>query len=180
MMRSAFALLSGLSGILLPAAAIGAPASLTITQDMPLRFGTLVVFGGGSRTIRANGDSSNDGVYPVGLGGGGPAQFTVTYDRGDEPLREISVTFMFMLSSVAPMSQSGLSGSLGNFDSDLAGSTMLAPGRAVIQTMPMCITRICTTTFRIGARLDMTRASGSGPLVFALPVSAKLVAVQSL
>jgi Domain of unknown function (DUF4402) len=179
-MRKLFGLSFCLVSLLLTPAASCAPASLTITQDIPLRFGTLVVFGSGSRTVRANGDSSNDGVYLVGLGRGGPAQFTVTYDRGDEPLREINVTYMIVLGSAGPISQSGMSGSLSSFDSDLAGSTTLVPGRAVIQTMPMCITQTCTTTFRIGARLDIGRASGSAPFVLALPVSAKLVSVHSL
>jgi hypothetical protein len=163
-----------------PATINATSASLTISQDMPLRFGSIVVFGHGSRSVSANGETGNDQIYPVGINTSGPARFTVTYDRGSDPLREVSVTYLIMLGGVAPVNQSGLTGTLSRFDSDLPEASSILPGRGVVQTMPPCISQTCRSTFHIGAWLEVTQAKGGGTLSFSLPVSAKLVSVQGM
>jgi hypothetical protein len=164
----------------LPAAAYAAPAGLSIKQDMPLRFGNFVVFDRGGRTVSATGSVIDDNVFPVGRGGTGPAQFTVTYDRGSDDTREISISYVIQLGAISQFGKGGLSGTLSNFEIDVAGYGQLGTGRAVVQTIANCSSRICMATFHVGARLDLTRAGGSTALTIPLPISATLVSVQSL
>ncbi len=164
----------------LPAAAHGAPAGLTINQDMPLRFGNFVLFDRGARTVSATGSVTNDNVYPIGSSSTGPAQFTVTFDRGSDDTREISISYVIQLGAISQFGHGGLSGTLSNFDIDVPGSGQLGTGRAVVQTIANCSSRICMSTFHVGARIELMRAGGSSALTIPLPISATLVSVQSL
>ena len=165
--------------LLLPAgpAATAVPA-LSVTPDAALRFGTFVVPSSGSRTVSASGAVINEAIFPVASAPVGPSQFTVSYDRGNQESKPITVTFQVILSSVSPVTQTGVSGRLSRFDSDLPGAAVLVPGRVVTYTIANCTTRICAKTFRIGARIDVTRSSGGASLTIALPVIATLVSVE--
>lgn len=168
------------AALILPSPAHAAPASLTITPDQQLRFGSFVVITTGSRTISASGAVTNSGIFPVGGAPVGPAQFTVTYDRGNNSPQNLSVTFQLMLGSVSPVSQAGVTGSLAGFVSDFPGAAVLVPGQVFTYTMPSCPTRTCSKTFRIGARLDVTRTSGGAALTIALPMTATLISADRL
>ena len=85
-----------------------------------------------------------------------------------------------MLGSVSPVSQAGVTGSLAGFVSDFPGAAVLVPGQVFTYTMPSCPTRTCSKTFRIGARLDVTRTSGGAALTIALPMTATLIAADRL
>lgn len=161
-----------------PAAA--APEGLTVTADAQLRFGAFIVVSQGSRRVSANGTVTSDSIYPVGNAAVGPAQFTVTYDRGNNNHKPINVIFEVILAGVSPVNQSGLRGALSTFDSDLAGAGVLVPGRAYSVTIANCAARTCSKTFRIGARLDVTRSSGGGVLSIALPIIANLISSEKL
>ena len=164
----------------LPASAEAAPASLTVTPDTVLRFGNFVVITTGSRTISASGAVTNSGIFPVGSAPVGPAQFTVTYDRGNNNPQVLRVIFQLVLGSVSPVSQAGVTGTLSSFVSDLPGAAALVPGQVVTYTIPSCATRTCSMSFRIGARLDVSRASGGAALTIALPVTATLISADRL
>ena len=168
------------AALALPASAEAAPASLTVTPDTALRFGSFVVITTGSRTIGAGGAVTNSGIFPVGSAPVGPAQFTVTYDRGNNNPQVLSVTFQLMLGSVSPVSQAGVTGRLSGFVSDLPGAAVLVPGQVVTYTIPSCPARTCSKTFRVGARLDVSRASGGAVLNIALPVTATLISADRL
>ncbi len=161
-----------------PAAA--APASLTITQDTALRFGAFVVIASGSRTVGANGAVTNAAVFPVGSAPVGPAQFTVTYDRGNNNQKPIDIVFEVILPGVSPVSQAGVTGRLSGFDSDLAGAAVLVPGRAYRYIIANCVARTCSKTFKVGAKLDVARSSGGAVLTIALPMVANLILVDRL
>lgn len=163
-----------------PSPALAAPASLTITADTALRFGAFVVVASGSRTVSASGAVTNSGIFPVNTAPVGPGQFTVTYDRGNNSPQVLSVTFQLMLGSVAPVSQAGVTGALSGFVSDLPGAPVLIPGRMVTYTMPNCPNRTCSVTFRVGARIDVTRASGGAALTIVLPMTATLISAERL
>ena len=156
------------------------PASLTITADTALRFGAFVVVSAGSRAVSANGTVTNNGIFPINSAPTGPAQFTVTYDRGNNNPQPIDVTFQLLRSSVSPVSQAGVTGTLSAFGSDLPGAAVLVPGQAVTLSMPSCTARTCSMTFHAGARIDVTRASGGAALSIALPMIANLLSVQKL
>ena len=165
-------------GLTLPAPAPAAVPTLTVTADAALRFGTFVVPSSGSRTVSANGTVINEAILPVASAPVGASQFTVAYDRGNQDHKPITVTFQVVLGSVSPATLPGVSGRLSGFDSNLPGAGVLVPGRIVTQTIANCITRVCARTFRIGARLDVTRSSGGASLTIGLPVIATLISVE--
>jgi Domain of unknown function (DUF4402) len=178
--RLELALTLGVAALIAPVPAQAAPASLTVTPDTALRFGSFVVITTGSRTVSASGAVTNSGIFPVGTAPVGPAQFTVTYDRGNNSPQTLSVTFQLVLGSVAPVSQAGVSGTLSGFVSDLPGAAVLVPGQVITITIPSCATRTCSRTFRVGARLNVTRTSGGAALTIALPVTATLISADRL
>ncbi len=158
----------------------GAPESLSVSADTPLRFGAFVVISSGSRTVSASGTVTNVAIFPIASAPVGPAQFTVTYDRGNNSQRPLNIVFDVMLGQVSPVSQSGVTGVLSAFGSDLAGAAALVPGQVYTYTMANCVTRICSRSFRIGARIDVTRASGGAALTIQLPVIANLISSDKL
>jgi hypothetical protein len=160
--------------------AVAAPESLTVTADAQLRLGAFIVISQGSRRVSANGTVTNDSIYPVGNSPVGPAQFTVTYDRGNSSQRPLNIVFDVSLAGVSPVNQAGVRGTLSAFDSDLAGASALVPGRNYRVTLTNCITRTCSQTFRVGARLDVTRSSGGGVLTITLPIVANLISSDKL
>ena len=168
------------AALVLPATAFAAPAAVTITADTVLRFGNFVVITTGSRTVSASGAVTNSGIFPVGSAPVGPAQFTVTFDRGNNSPQAMTATIQVVLGTVSPVSQAGVTGALSGFVSDLPGAAVLVPGQVVTYTIPSCAVRTCSRTFRIGARLDVTRASGGAALTIALPVTATLISAEKL
>jgi Domain of unknown function (DUF4402) len=178
--RQAWAALLCAGALVAPGPVAAAPAALTITQDAALRFGAFVVITSGSRTVSANGAVTNTSVFPVGAAPVGPAQFTVTYDRGNNNVKPIEVIFEVILPGVSPVSQAGVTGTLSAFTSDLAGAAVMVPGRAYQYTIANCVTRTCSKTFRVGARLDVNRASGGAVLTIPVPMVANLISAERL
>jgi len=158
-------------------AARGATSALSLLAEQPLRFGTLVVTDSGARTVHASGEVSNDNILPMGYAGVGPAEFTLSYDRGTASTQPISVVVRIMLAAMPPLAQGGVTGALSQFETDLPGAEQLAPGRPVTVTIAHCATRVCTLGFHVGARLSITRTSGGGSLAIAPPLSASVVSV---
>lgn len=153
------------------------PASISVSADQPLRFGTFVVPAAGSRSITAEGMVTSNGILSIGSDPVGPAQFTITYDRGSESPRSISILVQVFLSGGQPITVQSVTGSLSSFDTDLPGTTSLAPGVPAIFTIADCTQRQCRQTFHVGARLDVTRSSAGASLIIPLPVTASVLAV---
>lgn len=90
---------------LLPAAllaaspAVAAAPSVTVNADQSLRFGSFFTDSAGSRTVAANGSVSGTAIIPVTGTSPGPAQFTITYDRGNNANTAYSLLVSVLLPS---------------------------------------------------------------------------------
>lgn len=170
-----------LLALLLARATLGlaaTPPSLDLMPQRDLRFGTVVVPEAGSRTVSASGTVTNEGIMPMGYGSARPAAFTLTYDRGAEENRPISITVEVVLSSIPPVSDSGVTGSLSSFDTDLGGGLVtLIPGQPITYTISNCTSRVCSVDFHVGARLTVTRSTGGANLSLYPPITARVLMV---
>lgn len=156
-----------------------APPALDLLPGRELRFGTVVVTDAGSRMVSASGAVTNDSIMPMGFASARPASFTIAYDRGSDENRPLSITIEIELSSIPPVSRSGVTGTLSDFDTDLGGGiTPLIPGQPVSYTITNCTTRICSTEFQVGARLSITRSTGGASLSLYPPITARIIAVK--
>jgi hypothetical protein len=151
-----------------PAANAATPASFTASADQPLRFGTMVTVGSGSRTVGADGSTSNASVFPLGDQASGPAQFTMTYARASGDHHAYQLIFQFSLPSVPNANVGGVRGSLSGFTTDLPGVSRLNPGQTAVYTMPNCVSATCSVTFHVGGTLSIQRTSGGASLNFPL------------
>lgn len=154
------------------------PASIIVTQDAPLRFGSFVVPSSGSRQVTASGMVTNQSIIDAHTGPTGPAQFTIAYDRGNQSRRMLDIQIEVVLFGVPQVTVGGVSARLSSFDTDIPGVSALTPGQAVTISLRNCITRVCSTTFHIGGRLDVTRSYGGAVITVPLPISATVVAVN--
>lgn len=144
------------------------PASFSAIANQPLNFGTIVTAGGGSRTVGADGSSSDNGVFPLGSGSSGPAQFTMTYTRASNDHSAYQLLFLFSLPNPGAVNVSGVQGNLTGFTTDLPGVPNLQPGQTATYILPNCVTTTCSVTFHVGATLNVTPASGRANLTFPL------------
>lgn len=162
----------------LPTPASAARPRLTVDPTRALSFGSFVVFSQGSRTVSATGDVTSVAVEPAGHDVAFPASFVVSYDRGNESRRPISLAIEVQLLNPQQVTAGGLVGSLSGFTTDLGGFAGITPGQVVTLAIDNCTTRICSRAFRIGARLDVQRNYGGGQVSIPLPVTAALVAID--
>lgn len=153
-----------------------AASVLLLVPDQALRFGSFVVAGSGSRTVSATGAVNNSNVLPVGGGSTGPAQFTLTYDRGASATGPITVAVLLTLSPPSNFGQNGLVATVSGFDTDLSGIPLLNPGQSILFTMRPCSTQICAQAFHVGGRIDVTQPGKGGTIAVPLNVTATLVA----
>lgn len=144
------------------------PASFVATADEPMRFGTLVSAGGGSRTVGTDGSTSSDGVLPLGDKTSSPAQFTMTYARASGDHTSYQLIFQFTLPRPATAVAGGAQGTLSDFTTDLPGVQRLQPGVPATYSLPNCVAATCSVTFHVGATLTVTPAQSGGSLTFPL------------
>ncbi|WP_295529801.1 DUF4402 domain-containing protein [Novosphingobium sp. Chol11] len=168
--------LIGLAGaaLLVPAAQAAAP-TISVRAEQDLRFGTFFTDTAGTRTVSATGAVTGTAIVPVGANTAGPAQFTITYDRGNNANRTYALQVQLIMTGVS-LKVGGVTGVLSSFDTDLPGVGTLLPGQAAVFTINGCRRQICTQTFRVGGRLDVTRANGGAALALALPLTVVLIA----
>jgi len=150
-----------------------------IVADTDLRFGQFVVFSTGSRTVTATGTVRDNAIFPVPSAPTGPAQFTVVYDRGNEGRKSLDLEIGVALLNVSPVEVNGVKGVLSAFETDLPGYANIAPGDEIRISIKNCQVRLCAKSFRVGARLDVQKSSGSAVLRIALPMTATLFSVES-
>ena len=171
-----------------PETARAGQETITLTPGNALRFGTFLLPSAGSREVTANGAVINNGVMPAPGDAVGPAEFTLLFDRGNNgnpmggggqanPQPGVIVVEVSLL-SVPPVTIPGITGALSNFTTNLPGAPTLQVGQIVPVTITNCFSRICSTTFRIGGKLSVSRTSGGGTLTFSLPLTATLVLVD--
>ncbi|MCP5386260.1 MAG: DUF4402 domain-containing protein [Novosphingobium sp.] len=182
LLRRPVANLTGVATALVAALAasncIAKVPQLTVTPQSDLRFGSLVVFGSGSRTVSANGNVLDSGIMSGDQGISGPARFTVSYDRGNESRRPLDVQIEVVLSNVSPINRDGTSARIATFDSDLPGGNQIQPGRPFTIRIPDCRQRVCSRSFAVGGRLDVTRNFGGADLRFPLVLDAVVISTR--
>ncbi len=167
-----------LQAIVQPVPASAKVPTLLISSDSDLRFGSFIVIGSGSRTVTAAGMVSDVSIVPAGRGDTGPARFTVSYDRGNESKRVLSLVIEVVLSSVPRIVRGGVSAQLGQFVSDIPGAASVQPGSPIVLTIPNCSARVCSRTFAIGGRLDVTSQFGGASFQIPLPIDAVIRSVD--
>ena len=159
-----------------PAPALAAPATVTVTADQALRFGSFFTDTTGSRTVTSAGSVSGTAIIPLTGSVPGPAQFTLTYDRGNNA----NVAYALLISVLVPGAASevngGVTGTISRFDTDLPGVGTLLPGQTAQVTLIGCRRRICSRTFRVGGTLQVARTSGGAQLAIPLPVVVTVLA----
>ncbi len=153
-----------------------APPSVSLTADQTLRFGSFFTDTTGSRTVSATGSVTGSAIVPLAGAAPGPAQFTFSYDRGNNA----SVTYSLLISVLVPSTASqvsgGVSGTIAQFDTDLPGVSSLLPGQSTQVTLVGCQRRICTRTFRVGGTLQVARSTGGADLAIPLPIVVTVLA----
>ncbi|OYW73561.1 MAG: hypothetical protein B7Z37_21035 [Verrucomicrobia bacterium 12-59-8] len=153
----------------------GQAATVSVSYDAPLRFGKFVVPVSGSRTVSTTGAVTDNGVYPIVSSTTGPAQFTVTYDRGNESSLPLTVLLQVQITGQAASSGS-VTGTISSFSTDIPGVLGLLPGSLASLTLTNCRTRRCATSVRVGGQLQVTRTSGGAELTVPILVTASVIA----
>lgn len=151
------------------------PAEVRISVERELAFGTFMIFGSGRRTIGANGIVTDESIVALEGTIPSPAQFTVTYDRGNENNHVLDVEIEVFVSTTPMVRIGGVEGRLSNYQTDLPGFGRVSSGQPLRILLPNCRTRTCSRTFRLGATLDVSRTFGGADLVIPIPIDAILI-----
>ncbi len=159
-----------------PGPALAAQPSVTVAADQLLRFGSFFTDTAGSRSVSANGTVSGTAIIPVTGASPGPAQFTITYDRGNNANTRYSLLISVSVPGSISQVSGGVTGTIARFDTDLPGIGTLLPGQTVQTTLIGCERRICTRTFRVGGTLQVNRTSGGAQLTIPLPIVVTVLA----
>lgn len=167
-------LCAGLAG--LPAPGMAASPTVTVTADQALRFGSFFTDTTGSRTVTSTGSVSSTSIVPVTGSLPGPAQFTLTYDRGNNANVAYALLISVLVPGTASQVSGGVTGTISRFDTDLPGVGTLLPGQTAQVTLIGCRRRICSRTFRVGGTLQVARTSGGAQLAIPVPVIVTVLA----
>lgn len=151
------------------------PAEVRISVDSELNFGTFMVFGSGRRSIGPNGIVVDEAIIALENTIPRPAQFTVTYDRGNESKHVLDIELELFISPTPGVTIGGVEGRLTNFETDLSGASRVTSGQPIRITLPNCRTRTCSQSFRLGATLNVTRSYGGAVLIIPIPVDAVII-----
>lgn len=168
----------GLAALLVPTLAGAEQPSVRITPQGDLRFGTFLVFGTGARTVSAAGTVTNVALIPVAGDAPAPARFTVSYDRGNNSSHVLNVELDVVISASPPVRIGGIDARLSALETTLPGALQVQAGRPIRVRMTGCRARVCSQSFQIGGRLDVTRQSGQASLSIPIPLEATVVSVE--
>jgi len=179
--RSVTALFSVLFSVLMllaPARAAAAPPELRIISETELEFGTFAVIGSGYRIVGPDGSIQSTGIFSMSSSDTSPARFTIRYDRGNNGRRRLNLRIQLILAPAPMVTQGNLVARLSNYRTDIPGAANVSPGQIVEVTIPNCRTRICSTSFRVGGRLDIQSNSGGGKIAIPIPAEIVLISVR--
>lgn len=163
-----------LAGLASPA--LAAAPSVTVNADQTLRFGTFFTDTTGTRTVSATGSVTGSAIIPLTGTAPGPAQFTLTYDRGNNANVAYSLLIAVLVPGTSSQVSGGVTGTIARFDTDLPGVSALLPGQTAQVTLVGCQRRICSRTFRVGGTLEVARTSGGAELAIPLPIVVTVLA----
>ena len=155
--------------------AFAEPAEVRISVESDLNFGTFMVFGSGRRAVNINGLVTDQNIVAMEGNLPAPAQFTVTYDRGNENKHVLDIEIELYINPPSNVRVGGVEGSLSALETDLPGAMRVTHGQPIRITMPNCRTRTCSRTFRVGGTLDVSRMYGGAYLVIPIPIDAVLI-----
>lgn len=153
-----------------------APVSVTVSADQALRFGSFFTDTTGTRSVSATGSVTGSAIIPLAGTAPGPAQFTFTYDRGNNANVAYSLLISVLVPGTASQVNGGVTGTIARFDTDLPGVTTLLPGQSAQVTLTGCQRRTCSRTFRVGGTLQVARTSGGADLAIPLPIVVTVLA----
>lgn len=156
--------LAGIGAASLPIEAAAKPPTIQITEQRNLRFGRIAVPQYGERIVGTDGSIRDTGVLSAGSADTGPASFLVTYDRGNESKKVLTIEVQLGISS-GEFATGGVQARLRNLTSDIPGYAMITEGQPVTIRLPNCQARTCRAEFAIGATLQVTNTSGGAEVV---------------
>ena len=163
---------------LLASPAQAAEPQVRVIATSELHFGTFMVFGSGARTVSATGAVSDSGVVSLEGRAPAPASFTISYDRGNESNHILNIVLDMVLSSPQLVRQGGVEARLSGYETNLPGALRIDAGRAIRLTISNCRTRVCTRTFQVGGRLDVSRRFGGASVVVPIPVDVTVISAE--
>ncbi len=111
-------------------------------------------------------------------GATGPAQFTLTYDRGNNGQVRLNIQLQLILLPAPVVTQQGVVARLTGYQTDLPGAARVAAGQPVLVSLPDCRQRLCTVSFRVGGRLDLERTSGGGRIDVPIPMTVSVLSIR--
>lgn len=173
--------IAGIFAALLALAALTAdpvvakPQEVRIRSQGKLSFGTFMVFGTGARSVSASGAVIDTAIVALDGGQPRPARFTVEYDRGNESKQVLEVTIELALSAPGSLRFGGVEARLSGFETDLPGYSRVAAGEIVTLRLTDCRARVCSRSFTVGGRLDVTRNFGGAMVEIPIIVDARIV-----
>ncbi len=153
-------------------------AQIRITSDANLRFGTFAVADRGYRIVSPAGAVQSSGVFSTASGDTAPARFTISYDRGNNSRRNLTLQIQLVMSAAPVITQQGIIARLSVYQTDLPGAASVQAGQIVNVTIPNCVQRVCSRSFNVGGRLDVERSFGGGIVELAIPVDVVVVSVR--
>lgn len=174
----ATALVAALATLIAGSPAQAATAEVRITPDSDLDFGSFMVFGSGARTISPAGTVTDTSIASLEGRLPSPARFTITYDRGNESRHVLDIELEVVMSAAPRVRIDGVEASLSAFRTDLPGAPAIAPGQVIRLTLPNCRSRICSRSFQLGARLDVTRSYGGAQVLIPIPMDVTVISAE--
>lgn len=154
---------------------IAKPQEVRIRSQGKLAFGTFMVFGRGARSVSASGAVTDTAIVALDGSQPRPARFTIEYDRGNESKQVLEVTIELALSAPGGLRFGGVEARLSAFETDLPGHARVAAGEIVTLRLTDCRARVCSRSFAVGGRLDVTRNFGGAAVEIPIIVDARIV-----
>ncbi|KPF63642.1 DUF4402 domain-containing protein [Porphyrobacter sp. AAP60] len=154
--------------------AIAKPQEVRVRSQSELSFGTFMVFGSGSRSVSASGAVIDSAIVTLDGRQPRPARFTIEYDRGNESKHVLDVTIELVMSAPSSLLFGGVNARLSAFETDLPGHSRVASGEAMTIRLTGCRTRVCSRTFTVGGRLDISRNFGGARVDIPISIDARI------
>jgi hypothetical protein len=171
---SAVALCLSLANLLTSEAA-AKPQEVRIRNESTLHFGTFMVFGQGSRAVSASGAVTDTTIVQLDGSLPRPARFTIEYDRGNESKQVLDVTLEVVITAPGSVRFGGIDARLSALETDLPGHPRITSGETMTVRLTNCRSRVCSTSFTVGGRLDVTRNFGGANIDIPINIDARIV-----
>lgn len=161
-----------------PVPLFGKTPEVSIIPERALQFGTFMVFGSGSRLVSASGAISDSSVIALDGTAPAPARFTVRYDRGNENNHVLDIELELAISDSPRTRVDGVEASVSSFETDLPGGAQVSSTKPVRMMIANCRARVCTRSFQVGGRLEVTRSFGGADVEVPIPIDVRIIAVE--